>query len=130
MNKARMTILASLAMLVAACSSTPSAPPAPKAANLAGEWVLTISSQMGAQDQAMTVQQNGNQISGNISGAQGTVPYTGTVDGNNVAFSFSVEFGGNSFKIDQTGTVEPDGTMKGKAVFGQFGEGTFTAKRK
>jgi hypothetical protein len=85
---------------------------------------------MGAQDQQMSVQQNGNQISGNISGAQGTVPYTGTVNGNNVAFSFTVEFGGNSFKIDQVGTVEPDGSMKGKAVFGQFGEGTFTAKRK
>jgi hypothetical protein len=133
MNKVRLTILAGLAILIAGCASTPSgssAPAAAKAPNLVGDWLLTISSQMGDQDSEMSVQQAGNQISGNISGQMGLVPYTGTVDGNNVAFSFTVEFGGNSLKIDHVGTVEPDGTLKGKAVFGSFGEGTFVAKKK
>jgi hypothetical protein len=130
MNKVRFTILASIAALIAACASAPATPPKPKGPDLTGNWVLTITSPQGAQDSQMTVQQAGNQISGTISGQQGTVPYTGSVDGNNVAFSFTLDFGGNSLKIDQAGTVEADGSMKGTATFGQFGSGTFVATKK
>ena len=132
MNKVRLTILASIAMLMAACASSPSAPgaKAAKAPNLAGEWVLTISSQMGAQDSAMSVQQTGNQLAGTVSGQMGSAPMTGKVDGSKVDFAFTIEFGGNSIKVEQAGTIEPDGTMKGTAKFGQFGEGTFLAKKK
>jgi len=45
-----------------------------------------------------------------------------------VAFDFTINVQGTDLKLDYIGTVEGD-TMKGKAVFGQFGEGTFTAKR-
>ena len=130
MNKVRVLILASLAVLAAACSSTPSQPAAPKAPDLSGNWVLTIESQMGAQDSEMTMTQTGNQLAGTITGQAGTVPYTGTLDGNAVAFSFTINAQGMELKIDQVGTLEGDALMKGKSVFGQFGEGTFVAKKK
>lgn len=127
MNTLRILALAAVAALIAACSSTP---PKPKGPDLSGDWVLTTESQMGAQDADMTVQQTGEALAGKVSSQMGTVDYTGTLQGNDVAFSFSINVQGMDLRLDYSGTVEPDGTMKGKAVFGSFGEGTFTAKRK
>ena len=129
MKKVRVLVLATLAMLVAGCMSTPAAPAKPKGPDLNGEWVVTTTSQMGAQDSNMTVKQTGSAIAGTLSSQMGNVEYTGTVTGSAVAFGFTVNAQGTDLKIDYSGTVEGD-TMKGKAVFGSFGEGTFTAKKK
>lgn len=117
------------ATLAAACASTPSQPKQSKGSDLSGEWVLTTESQMGAQDALMTVRQNGNALEGTISGRPGDVVYTGSVKGDAVAFGFTINVQGTDLKLDYNGIVEGN-MMKGRALFGQFGEGTFTAKRK
>jgi hypothetical protein len=135
MNKIRTLVLASFALLIAACASAPAPDDATPAAaagggpDLSGNWVLTTESQMGAQDSDMVVTQSGNALTGTLSSQLGSVDYTGSVEGQNVAFSFMFNAQGTDLKIDYIGVVEGD-TMKGKAVFGSFGEGTFTAKRK
>jgi len=129
MKKVRVLVLAALAVLVAGCMSTPAAPAKPKGPDLNGEWVVTTTSQMGAQDSNMTVKQTGSAIAGTLSSQMGSVEYTGAVTGTAVAFGFTINAQGTDLKIDYSGTVEGD-TMKGKAVFGSFGEGTFTAKKK
>lgn len=126
MNNVRILVLASIAILAAACSSVP---PTPEAPDLSGHWTLTTQSQMGAQDSDMTVNQTGNALAGTLSSRMGTVDYTGSVDGSAVAFSFTINAQGTDLNIDYSGVVEGD-TMQGKAVFGPFGEGTFTARRK
>lgn len=129
MNKVRVAVLAAIAMLLAACSSPPPVKVKPQGPDLSGHWLLTTESQMGAQDSEMTVSQTGSALAGTLSSRMGTVDYTGSVEGSAVAFSFTINAQGNDLNIDYTGVVEGD-TMKGKAVFGSFGEGTFTAKRK
>jgi hypothetical protein len=126
MNKVRLTFAACVALLVAACASAPTQPKGP---DLTGNWTLTTTSQMGAQDADMTVQQTGNQLAGKLISPQGTVDYTGTLQGDAIEFNFLFDAGGQSLKLDYSGVVQGD-TMNGKAVFGEFGEGTFTAKRK
>nr|WP_298716775.1 hypothetical protein [uncultured Steroidobacter sp.] len=128
MNKTRAWIIAASATVLGACVSAPSQPPAPKVADLSGHWILTTESQMGAQDAQMTVRQTGTALAGTITGQAGTVDYTGTVQGTAVAFDFTLNVQGTDLKLDYSGTVDGD-TMQGKAVFGQFGEGTFTARR-
>ena len=54
---------------------------------------------------------------------------TGTIKGNDITFGFQASFDGNAVKVTYTGTVDKD-TMKGKVVFGDLGEGTFTGKKK
>ena len=130
MKLLRTLVLASLAVLVAACSSTPVAPPAPKGPDLTGNWVISVTSQMGVQDSELVLQQTGKQLGGTITGQAGSAPITGTVDANAVAFSFTINAQGMELKIDQIGTLQPDGTIAGKAVFGTFGEGTFVARKK
>jgi hypothetical protein len=126
MSKLRALVLAATAILIAACSTAPSKPKGP---DLSGNWVLTTESQMGSQDADMTVTQTGKALAGKVSSQMGETDLTGTLDGSAVAFGFSISVQGTDLRIDYSGAVEGD-TMKGKAVFGSFGEGTFTAKRK
>lgn len=125
----RLATFTLAATLLAACVSTPSQPKQSKRADLSGEWVLTTQSQVGTQDALMSVHQTGKALAGTISGQVGTVDLAGSVNGPAVAFNFTLNVHGKDLKLDYTGTVEGD-TIKGKASFGQFGEGTFTAKRK
>ncbi len=126
MNRLRGIVLAAVALLMAACASTP---PQPKGPDLSGNWVLLTESKMGAQEAQMTVRQTGSALAGTVTGQAGSVDYTGSLNGLAVAFDFTINVQGTDLKLDYSGTVEGD-TMKGKALFGQFGEGTFTAKRK
>jgi hypothetical protein len=141
MNKFRVLLVVSIAALMAACASTPStapkkaatpaaaAPVAPAAANLAGNWVVTIESQMGSQDSKLALKQTGKELSGTMESPMGSVDIHGDVDGNNVKMWFNVNAQGTDLKIDFIGTQENGTSMKGRAVFGSFGEGTFTAKK-
>ena len=127
MNKLKSLMWVGLALVLAACASTPRAPKGP---DLSGNWVLTTESPMGSQDTDMVVKQTGEQLAGTITSQMGPVEYKGTLqNGKDVAFGFSFEAQGMTLQIDYTGVVEGD-TMKGTAKFGDFGEGAFTAKRK
>jgi hypothetical protein len=97
--------------------------------DLTGDWVLTTTSQMGVQDADMIVRQTGTQLAGELSGPQGPMGYSGSLEGNAVRFSFTFDAGGQPIQIEYTGVASRD-TMSGKAVFGPLSEGTFTAKRK
>jgi hypothetical protein len=125
----RLAAVTIVATLAAACASTSPQTQQPKGSNLSGEWVLTTQSKMGAQDARMIVHHNGSALAGQITDQTGSVDYTGSVKGATVVFDFTLNVNGTKLKVDYSGAVEGD-TMKGKAVFGQFGEGTFTAKRK
>lgn len=130
MNRTRALILATMATLAAACSLTPTQPTPVEAAHvISGNWVLTTNSQMGAEVADLTVKQTGNALAGTLTSPRGSFDYIGRVEGTAVAFSFTLEAAGNDFRIDYSGTIDGD-TMRGKTVFGSFGEGTFTAKRK
>jgi hypothetical protein len=128
-NRTRVTILLAIAVALAACVSPPPAPVKPKDPDLTGNWIVTTTSRVGEQDASMSVRQTGSAITGTLSGQMGNVDYTGSVTGNAVAFSFVIDAQGNELRIEYSGTVAGD-TMKGKAVFGSFGAGTFIARRR
>jgi len=129
MKMFRAALIAVGAAFVAACSTTPSQPAAPVAANIAGVWTVNTETQMGPMDTKMTVEQMGKDLKGVLESPMGSVNYTGTVEGSDVKWGFDFDAQGTALRIDYVGTLQADGTMKGKAVFGSFGEGTFTAKR-
>lgn len=98
-------------------------------ADLTGTWKLTLETQQGTANPTLTLKQAGEELSGTYKGRLGEAPIKGTVKGNAFKFSLKVNAQGNELQIDYDGTLEADGTIKGKAKFGDFGEGAFTGKK-
>lgn len=130
MKKFQACVLVLVALLMNACVGTPSSQSSGGGGvqDLSGSWTLTTNSQVGAEDARMTVKQTGSALAGTIVSNAGSFDYTGSVKGSTIEFDVVVDVQGKDMKIAYSGTVQGD-TMEGKAVFGQFGEGTFTAKR-
>ena len=98
-------------------------------ADLTGVWKLTLQTQQGTSNPTVTLKQTGEELTGTYKGRLGEAPLKGTIKGNAFKFSLKVNAQGNELQIDYDGTLEADGTIKGKAKFGDFGEGTFTGKK-
>ncbi len=98
-------------------------------ADLTGTWKLALQTQQGTSNPMLTLKQEGEDLTGTYKGRLGEAPIKGSVKGNAFKFSLKVNAQGNELQIDYDGTLETDGTIKGKAKFGDFGEGTFTGKK-
>lgn len=94
-----------------------------------GTWSFQVESEAGTGTPTMTFKQEGEKLSGHYSGQLGEAPLAGTLKGNAIEFTIDVSVQGTDVHIVYSGTVEKD-SMKGKVKLGDFGEGTFTAKKK
>ena len=97
--------------------------------DVTGTWAFQVETAAGSGTPTMTLKQDGGKLSGHYSGQLGEAPLTGTVKGNAVEFSFDISAEGNTLHIVYSGTAEKD-SMKGTVKLADFGEGTFTAKKK
>jgi hypothetical protein len=136
MSILRLVFVAAVASVAAACSTTPTqqaAPPPPPAAakvmDVSGTWELNVESPMGSRASDAIFTQTGETLGGKMVSPRGETPLTGTISGETVKFGINVNVQGQNLQIDYTGTVTGD-TMSGTVVFGSFGDGKFTGKRK
>jgi hypothetical protein len=97
--------------------------------DVSGAWTFQVEFSGGSGTPSMTFKQDGEKLTGQYSGQLGEAPLTGTVKGNAIEFAIDVDVQGTAAHIVYSGTVEKD-AMKGTVKLGEFGEGTFTAKRK
>jgi hypothetical protein len=97
--------------------------------NISGDWEVTITSPQGPNTSQVTFKQDGEKVSGLFKSPMGELPFEGgTLSGNDLKFSFTIEVQGQSLQIMMAGKVE-GASMKGTANFGGFAEGDWTAKR-
>jgi hypothetical protein len=97
--------------------------------NIAGDWDVTVNSPQGANTTLVTFKQDGEKVSGIFKSQQGQLPFDGgTLTGSDLTFTFTITTQGMQLPITLTGKVE-GATMAGKADFGGFAEGDWTAKR-
>jgi len=104
------------------------ASPAVAQTNLAGDWDVTITSPQGANTSKVTFKQDANKLDGMIKSPAGETAIAGTVDGEDVKVAFTINFQGMPFEIKLNGKLAGD-TIAGKADFGGFAEGDWSAKR-
>ena len=134
-NVRAMTIRAVLFLCVVGLSSAPAVVQAADtsakvsaAADVSGTWDAVVETAQGTGTPVFTFKQDGAKLTGQYKGQLGEAPLTGTVKGNEVSFTFTVN-PGEEIKVEYTGTV--DGTaMKGTTKFGTYGDGSFTAKKR
>jgi hypothetical protein len=136
MSILRLVSVVAVASIAAACSMTPTqtAPPPPppaaaKATDVSGTWELNVESPMGSRASDAIFTQTGETLGGKMVSPRGETPLTGTISGETLKFGINVNVQGQNLQIDYTGTVTGD-TMSGTVVFGSFGDGKFTGKRK
>ncbi|HLG57612.1 MAG TPA: hypothetical protein VI485_19875 [Vicinamibacterales bacterium] len=98
--------------------------------DVTGKWTFQVQTELGSGSPTVTLAQAGETLTGHYSSeALGEADLTGTVKGPDIAFSFTANAQGMTIVVTYTGTIEASNAMKGKVTLGEFGGGTFTAKR-
>ena len=97
--------------------------------NVTGEWAFTVQTDQGGGTPTITFKQDGEKLTGKYVGQLGNADLTGTVKGNAIHFTFTIDAGGQQAPVTYDGTVEKN-TMKGKLDIGGMVTGTFTATKK
>ena len=100
-----------------------------QAANITGEWAFTVQTDQGGGTPAITFKQDGEKLTGKYVGQLGNADLTGTLKGNAIHFTFTLDVQGQQAPVTYDGTVEKN-TMKGKLDIGGMVNGTFTATKK
>jgi len=99
-------------------------------ADVSGSWTFDVNLDAGSGSPAFSFQQKGDAITGKYQGQLGESEVKGTVTGDKIKFSFKLEQGGEVVVVEYEGTIESATSMKGKAKYGTFANGTWTAQKK
>ena len=98
--------------------------------DVTGQWVLSVDTAAGTGTPTVTFKQDGEKLTGHYSSQTlGEADFTGSVKGQAITFSFSVDAQGTALDVVYSGTIESANAMKGKVVLGVLGDGTWTGKR-
>lgn len=93
----------------------------------AGTWSIDIETPEGAQSATLTLTQEGSSVSGTFDSELGTAPVNGSIEGNELNLTLTLDAGGQTIRVDMTGTVEGD-TASGTAAT-PMGSMNWTARR-
>ncbi len=93
-----------------------------------GTWNISMNTPMGTREAKLNLVAAGGDLSGEFSGAQGTAPVAGTIDGNNVAWKATVNGPMGQMELAFSGALDGD-KVAGNVAFGSFGSGTFTGAK-
>lgn len=121
--------LRALTVVVLAVGLLTTARLAAQGTNVSGEWAFTVQTDQGGGNPTITFKQDGEKLTGKYAGQLGNADLTGTVKGNAIKFSFTIDVQGQQAPVNYDGTVEKN-TMKGKLDIGGMVNGTFTATKK
>ncbi|MDA0792117.1 MAG: hypothetical protein O2780_21995 [Proteobacteria bacterium] len=93
-----------------------------------GSYKCTINSPMGSRDVTLTLNADGDKLSGTMEGQDGTQQFEGgTVSGNDVTWVMELTRP-MPMKLECSGAVDGD-AISGKVKLGAFGEATFSGSR-
>jgi Tol biopolymer transport system component len=100
-----------------------------QANNVTGDWAFTVETDQGGGTPTITFKQDGEKLTGKYNGQLGSADLSGTVKGDAIHFTFTIDVQGQNAPVTYDGTVEKN-TMKGKLDIGGMVNGTFSATKK
>src|SRR5262249_59082479 len=122
MNRLVYALSALVCALILSASATAQSP------DVTGDWEVMIRSPQGAREGKISLQQEGEKLSGMLKNQRGELPLEGSVKGKEIKLKYTVKFQDQDLVITMTGNVDGD-AMKGDADFGGFAQGDWNAKR-
>jgi hypothetical protein len=99
-----------------------------QSAGVNGDWEVTLNTPNGPRNAKAAFRQDGEKLSGVFKSERGEVPFRGTIKGKEIKLTYAVKYQDNDLLITLTGSID-GASMTGKADFGGFAEGDWTAKR-
>ena len=96
--------------------------------DVTGEWDASYSTPLGPQELKIYLSQEGPRITGHTTSEFGESQVRGTINGQDVTFTFQSTDAGKAIDIRVTAKVEGE-RMRGTAKIGDRAEGVFTAER-
>src|SRR5438876_4485516 len=96
--------------------------------DVTGEWDASYATPLGPQELKIYLTQEGPRITGRTTSEFGESQVRGTINGQDIQFSFSSTDGGRAIDIRVTAKVDGE-RMRGTAKIGERAEGAFTAER-
>ena len=99
------------------------------AADVAGDWNITVDTPNGPLDVTLTLAQDGDKLTGKVSSQMGDAPVTGTVKDNDLTFTMNMDANGANMTIVYKAKVDAD-KMTGSLDFAGQGEIKFSGTKK
>jgi hypothetical protein len=100
-----------------------------QATDVTGDWAFSVQTDQGAGTPTLTFKQEGEKLTGKYNGQLGAADLTGTVKGNAIHFTFTLDVQGQQAPVTYDGTVDKN-TMQGKMDIAGMVTGTFTGTKK
>lgn len=131
MSGNRIRSLGGLAAAAALAFAVSAAQVSAQAVSIAGTWNMEVTTDQGTTNPTMTLQQQGEAVTGHYSSATlGEADGSGTLTGNRFRFSFNVDMQGQAVPVVYEATIDANGVMTGTIdVAGGLASGTFTARK-
>lgn len=97
-------------------------------ASVAGEWDGAFNTPGGTRPFKIVLEADGEKLTGTAKRSSGDVPITGTIKGDAIEFSYTINYGGNDLTMTFSGKVSGD-KMNGIVSFGGQAEEAWSAER-
>lgn len=98
------------------------------AQSISGEWDAMMGSPGGPRTMKILFVQQGEKLTGTVKRASGDAALEGTIKGDQVKFSYTINYNGNPLVMTMTATVTGD-EMKGQVDIASQMQDVFSAKR-
>jgi len=101
---------------------------AAQAAEVAGKWDVTVSTDQGDRPAVLTISQSADTLAATLSGPQGEVPADISLKGTTITLSFTLQTQNGPMNVSMSGTVDGN-AMQGTLDMGGMGSAPWTARR-
>lgn len=98
------------------------------AQSIAGTWNATVTSPVGVGTPTIVFQVKGDSVTGTMKRPAGEAPLSGTIKGNALKFTYTIQYNSEPMVVTVTATVAGD-SLKGSVDFGGLATGDISAKR-
>ena len=117
------------AILVLGFTVIPGDATSAKTGSVAGEWNAEFITPGGVSEFKLVFEVVGEKLTGTVKRERGDSALKGTIKGDDIKFSYDINYNGRSLTLKYEGKVDGD-NMKGEVFFGESGRSTdWSAKR-
>ncbi|HQX57211.1 MAG TPA: hypothetical protein PLP07_14905 [Pyrinomonadaceae bacterium] len=96
--------------------------------SIAGEWDASYNTPGGPRSFRLIFNVEGEKVTGTAKRSNGDVPLTGTVKGDDISFSYTINYNGNDLTLSFSGKIKGD-SMDGTVAFNENANEEWSAKR-